>query len=92
MTVELGLKIQNYIPLDRFQDKTCESQCPPPASLLSPQKDGVLLEEGSLGVHTPASCNSTGDVLSVTECRIFKLVIMDQTTLNMVYSVGRCIM
>lgn len=91
VNVELGMKIQKYIPLDKFQDMTCESQCLPPALLLSPQKDGVLLEEGSLGVHTPASCNSTNNVLSVTDCRIFRLVIMDQTTLNTVNSVGGCI-
>ena len=86
------MKIQKYIPLDKFQDMTCESQCLPPALLLSPQKDGVLLEEGSLGVHIPASCNSTNNVLSVTECRNFKLGIMDQTTLSIVNSVGICIM
>ena len=86
------MKIQKYIPLDKFQDMTCESQCLPPALLLSPQKDGVLLEEGSLGVHIPASRNSTNIVLSVTECRNFKLVTMDQTTLNTINSVGRCIM
>lgn len=65
-----GTKIQKYTPLDRFQDMTCESQCLPLALLLSPQKDGVLLEEGFLGVHTPALCNCTNNVLSVKECRL----------------------